>query len=318
MYNLENPLYLLLIFPLIYVFLPNKKVKSILIPTTKTLSKKRVNKRIYIGKILMFLSFFLMLIALSKPQKLEEEVKVKRDGIDISIVLDISRSMLASDIKPNRLARAKDVITTFVKERSNDRISLVVFAGNAYTRVPLTFDQDVIVKSIKDLGVGDISDNKSTAIGLGMGVGLNRLKNSESKSKVMILLTDGENNAGTLSPRNSAQLAKDLGVKVYTIGIGGEYVEVQSFFGRTKVENTEIDEELLNEIAAMTDGKYYRAKDSDSFYEIFKDIDQLEKSKIEGRQIQKRQELYRYFLIPSIFLMILGMYFDRYKYVVIP
>ncbi len=318
MYRLANPLYLLLIFPLIYVFLPEKKIKSILIPTTKTLSKVRVNKKIYIGKFFIFLSFILMIIALSKPQRIEKEMKVKKDGIDISIVLDISRSMLASDIKPNRLARAKDVISTFVKERSNDRVSLVVFAGNAYTRVPLTFDQDVIISSIKDLGVGDISDNRSTAIGLGMGVGLNRLKNSESKSRIMILLTDGENNAGTLSPNNGAKLAKDLGVKVYTIGIGGEYVEVQGFFGTTKVANREIDEELLNEIANVTGGKYYRAKDSDSFYGIFKEIDQLEKSKIEGREIQNREELYRYFLIPSILFMIIGIYFDRYKYVVIP
>ncbi len=318
MYKFENLLYFLLFIPLIYIFLPEKKVKSILIPTTKTLGKNLISKKVYFGKVLIFLSFSLMIMALAKPQRVEKEMKVKKDGIDISIVLDISRSMLANDIKPNRLARAKDVISSFVKERSNDRISLIVFAGNAYTRVPLTFDQDVIIQSIKELGVGDISDNRSTAIGLGMGVSLNRLKNSESKSKVMILLTDGENNAGNLSPNNSAKLARDLGVKVYTIGIGGEFVEVQSFFGKQKIANKEIDEELLNEIANVTGGKYYRAKDSESFYGIFKEIDQLEKSKIEGREVQKREELYRYFLIPSIFLMIIGMYFDRYKYIVIP
>lgn len=319
MLRLESPWYLLLILPLLYIFLRNHKKPAIAIPSIGSLNQRnKLGFKYKIGKILIFISMLLGIFALTRPQHIDKNHRVKKDGVDIVLALDISRSMLASDIKPNRLAGAKEVIDKFVEGRVDDRLGLVAFAGNAYTRVPLTFDRDVILESIKNLGVGDISNNQATAIGLGTGVALNRLKNSTAKTKIIILLTDGENNAGDLSPNNAAQLAKELGVKIYTVGIGGDYIEINDIFGKRKVANTEIDEKLLIKMAKDTGGSYFRAKDNKSFEEIFEEIDKLEKTKIDSREIQKKTELYRYFLIPALVLLTLGLYFEKKRYIIIP
>lgn len=257
-----------------------------------------------------------MIFALARPVKIDKFSRVDREGVDIVLALDISLSMLQEDMEPNRLETAKEVMEAFMEKRQNDRLALVAFAGNAYTRVPLTFDHNVLKENLAGLSVKDIGQNNFTAIGLGIGSAVNRLRKSEAASKVVILLTDGENNAGELSPMNAASIAQKLGIKIYTIGLEGEYIK--TFFGKEKRLRSEVDEGLLQSISKATDGRYYKAKDKDSLEDIFKDIDALEKSKIEAREIQNKKELYRYFLIPSLFLFLLGSYFERYRYITIP
>lgn len=317
MYSFYSPAFFALILPLVYVFFKKYPKKAIAVPS---LSVYSVNLKIkfqnYIGKILIFISLLFMILALARPVKIDKFSRVDREGVDIVLALDISLSMLQEDMEPNRLETAKEVMEAFMEKRQNDRLALVAFAGNAYTRVPLTFDHNVLKENLSDLSVKDIGQNNFTAIGLGIGSAVNRLRKSEAASKVVILLTDGENNAGELSPMNAASIAQKLGIKIYTIGLEGEYVK--TFFGKEKRLRSEVDEGLLQSISKATDGRYYKAKDKDSLEDIFKDIDALEKSKIEAREIQNKKELYRYFLIPSLFLFLLGSYFERYRYITIP
>jgi Ca-activated chloride channel family protein len=317
MYSFYSPAFFVLLLPLIYVFFKKYPKKSIDIPSISIYSvNMKIKFQNYIGKILIFISLLLMIFALARPVKIDKLSKVEKEGVDIVLALDISLSMLQEDMLPNRLETAKEVIENFVDKRKNDRLALVVFAGNAYTRVPLTFDHMVLSKNLEELSVKDIGQNNFTAIGLGIGSAINRLRKSETDSKVIILLTDGENNAGELSPMNAADIASNLGIKVYTIGLEGDYVK--TFFGKQKRTRSEVDEGLLQEISKVTNGKYYKAKDKDTLQDIFEDIDSLEKSKIEAKEIQNKKELYRYFLIPSLLFFLLGSYFQRYKYITIP
>lgn len=313
--------YFLLLIPiLIYLFYRKRKKSAIKFPSISMIKKAglKTSKKYLIGKNLIFLSMLFLTIALIRPQKIDKNKKIKKDGIDIVMVMDISQSMLAEDFKPNRLEVAKEVINDFVDGRVNDRISLVVFAGSAYTRVPLTLDYEVLNQSLMTLSIKDIIDNNRTAIGLGTATAINRLKKSEAKSKIIILVTDGENNAGEISPENAIILAKEMGIKLYTVGVGADYIQQNTFFGVRNVKNTALDEKLLVKMAKDTGGYYFRARDEESFKEIFKKINEMETSKLEAREIFLYTELYKPFVIIGLVLLILGLYFDRYKYIKIP
>jgi len=320
MFSFYSPYNFLLLPLLLFVFLKRNKKKSIEVPSRTMFqgNSTKISIKYYLGKFLIFTSLVLMIFALARPVKREKHINTKIDALDIVLVYDISLSMLADDIKPNRLLATKEVMKSFINKRPNDRIGLVVFAGTAYTRVPLSFDHNVLIENIDYLTVEDIGNNRATAIGLGIASGLSRLRNSTSKNKIIIMLSDGENNAGEISPLNATNLAKELGVKIYTVGIGSEYMNVHGILGSRKVANTEIDEKMLEEIASSTGGSYFRAKDKNTLEDIFKEIDSLERTQIDARQIQKITELYRFFLIPAIFLLLLGYYFDKYKYIILP
>lgn len=320
MFKFANPLFLLMLIPIIYIFQFRKNSrKGIRVPSVNAF-RKEGSKTIkhLIGKQLIFLSTVLMTFALARPQFVSHNLDTRKEGIDIAIVLDLSQSMLQNDFKPNRLEKAKELLQEFINKRTDDRIGLVVFGGDAYTKIPLTFDHNVVRDMTSKITVNDITSNTSTAIGMGLGVAVNRFKNSSAKSKVIILLTDGENNAGEMTPLAAAKIAATAGIKVYTIGVGAREIEVPSFFGTRRMANTELDENLLQEIADITGGEYFRADSAENFREIFKKIDQLEKSEIESRDYYDRRELYEILLIWAVILLLIGVLLQYFIYIKIP
>ena len=256
--------------------------------------------------VLQVLAIFFVVVALARPQSSNNWQTYTSEGIDIVLALDISGSMLARDFTPDRLEAAKEVATKFILERPQDKIGLVIFAGESFTQCPLTTDQAVLVNLMREVQSGMIEDG--TAIGLGLANAVNRLKDSPAKSKVVILLTDGVNNRGAIAPLTAAELAKAYGIRVYTIGVGtyGEApYPVQTPFG-VELRNVpvEIDEEVLQQIAHLTDGKYFRATDNNKLKQIYQEIDQLEKSKIEVKHFSKKEEQYFIFGLVGLFLLI--------------
>ncbi len=320
MYKLHNPYFLLLLPFVAWFFFKKNKKKAIRMPSLEIVKRTKIgeSKKHLIGKYLIFIGIVLLIFGLSRPQKTEDKIKRQKEGIDITLVLDISKSMLTEDFNPNRLERAKKVMDTFTSKRTQDRIGLVVFAGSAYTRVPLTFDYNVVKESLSSLSISDIADSNRTAIGIGTATAINRLKKSHAESKIIILVTDGENNFGKISPENAVTIAKELGIKIYTIGVGAEYINQQTILGSMKVKNDSLDELLLNNMAKDTGGLYFRASDEKKLETIFKKIDDLEKSKIESRDIYLYKELYRYFVISGLLLLMTGLWFDNYRYIRIP
>lgn len=274
--------------------------------------KNRQSNRGYWRSLLPLLramSLIALIVALARPQLVLNEEEVIAEGIDISLAMDLSSSMLAQDFHPNRLEASKRVAADFVRQRQYDRIGLVVFAGEAFTQCPLTTDHHVLNEFLSRLECGLVEEG--TAIGMGLATAVNRLKNSDSKSKVIILLTDGVNNSGYQSPMLAARIAKEYNIKVYTIGIGsnGETrapVSIRSdgeyLFGTV---NVEIDEELLRQIAGMTGGKYYRALDEQSLEQIYTSIDQLEKTKIEVTSFRRYSEEYHHFAFLGILFLLM-------------
>ena len=250
---------------------------------------------------------FLLTVALARPQSSNSWQEYESEGIDIILALDISTSMLARDFSPDRLEAAKEVATKFVIERQRDRIGLVVFSGESFTQSPLTTDHAVLVNVMKEIKSGMIADG--TAIGLGLANAINRLKDSPSKSRVIILLTDGVNNQGDIAPITAAELAKTFGIRVYTIGVGsmGEApYPVPTDFGIVIQQiPVEIDEEILTRIADMTGGKYFRATDNRKLEQIYEEIDQLEKSRIEVKHFSKKDEKYFLFALAGMLLLVL-------------
>lgn len=260
---------------------------------------------------LQVLTFTCLILALARPRlDLQEEV-VNGEGIDIIMAIDLSSSMLARDFTPNRLEVAKALAADFVRKRRQDRLGLVVFAGEAFTQCPLTTDHNMLINYLSGLSCGDLKDG--TAIGTGLATAVNRLKESKAKSKVIILLTDGVNNAGYHQPEVAAQLAKTLGIRVYTIGVGatGEALvplnrtlDGQYLFGMAPVE---IDEALLQSIASTTRGRYYRATSAAALADIYAAIDQLEKSSFELTVVKRFQELYRGFVYAAVLSLLLAL-----------
>lgn len=261
-------------------------------------------------KVFRMISFALIITALARPQIIDTSTRVKTNsGIDIIMAIDVSASMLAKDLKPNRLDALKNVADEFIKNRVSDRIGLVEYAGESYTKTPLTTDKSIILKSLREIKYNNIIEG-GTAIGMGLATSVNRIKDSKSKSKVIILLTDGVNNAGFIDPLTAAELAKEYDIKIYSIGLGtnGLALSPVGINARGKLNyaniQVEIDEELLTQISEMSGGKYFRATDNSKLKEIYNEIDKLEKTEIEEFKYYSVDEKFRVFLIPAIILIV--------------
>ena len=256
---------------------------------------------------LRMMAIVLFIIALARPQSVSDKQNISTEGIDIVLVLDLSGSMLAEDFNPNRIEAAKQVASEFIDGRMNDRIGLVVFSAESFTQCPLTTDYPVLKNLLRDVKNWMIVDG--TAIGLAIANGVNRLKDSKAKSKVMILLTDGVNNRGEIDPITAARIAATYGIRIYTVGVGakGEApYPVQTPFGiRRQMVPVDIDEKVLTQVADMTGGKYYRATDNRKLKAIYKEIDQLERTKIEVTAYKRYSELYGGWLIAGLLTLML-------------
>ena len=257
--------------------------------------------------VLRMLALTAVIAMLARPQATNSWQEVQTEGIDIVLSMDISGSMLAEDLKPNRLKASIDVASQFVNSRPDDNLGLVVFAGEAFTQCPLTNDHAVLLNLFKDLSTIELENG--TAIGMGLATAVARLKESKAVSKVVILLTDGENNRGEITPKTAAEMARTFGIRVYTIGVGtrGEApVPYQTAFGiQYQMAKVEIDEELLTDIALMTGGKYFRAVDNESLKNIYSEIDTMEKTKLDVKQFSKKDEKFFVFALLA-FLFMLG------------
>jgi Ca-activated chloride channel family protein len=323
-FNTPWLLSLLLLLPLIWV-LQKRWPRPATMLSSEIILPKVNSIRLIIWKysfVLRYLAVICMIIALARPQLPLREENIDAESIEIALIVDLSSSMLAQDFQPNRLEASKIVATQFIQKRMYDLFCLVVFAAESYTPVPLTSDHKLLINSLQGLQCGDLEDG--TAIGMGLANGVARLKAGKAKSKIVILLTDGVNNAGYIQPATAAALAKDLGIRVYSIGVGsmgealspvtrradGEYI-----FGYTRVE---IDEPLLTKISEDTGGKYYRATDQESLERIYAEIDQLEKTKIQTTTIKLFKELYRYFLLAGLFFILLEVLIHRIWLKILP
>lgn len=310
----RNPaiLYLfILLLPAIawYILKERRASASIQFSSLKAFEGTRGSVRQHLRHILFALrlaAFAVLIIVLARPQSTENWQDITTEGIDIILSLDVSSSMLARDFKPDRLEASKDLAMEFISGREHDRMGLVVFAGESFTQCPLTSDHAVLMNFFNEVESGLIEDG--TAIGNGLATAVSRLKDSEAKSKVIILLTDGVNNRGEIAPKTAAEIAKSFGIRVYTIGVGTRGMApypVQTSFG-TQYRNmkVEIDEDVLKEVAELTDGRYFRATNNEKLRDIYKEIDQMEKSKIDVKEISKRKEEYiPYALAAFIILM---------------
>lgn len=265
--------------------------------------------------VLRLLALALLIVALARPQTSSKGQNVTVEGIDIVLSLDVSGSMLARDLTPDRLDASKAVAEEFIKGRPSDRIGLVIFSGETFTQVPLTTDHAILLNMLKDVKSGMIEDG--TAIGDGLATAAGRLKDSEAISKVVILLTDGVNNAGSVDPMTAAEIARVFGIRVYTIGVGTYGTApypVQTPFGiQIRDMKVEIDEPLLQEIAKKTDGQYFRATSNQKLEEIYKEIDKLERSKIDVTEFSRKFEEYLSLVIAAFALLLLEMIL-RYTY----
>ncbi len=256
---------------------------------------------------LRMLVIALVILIIARPQSTNRWQNVTTEGIDIMIALDISSSMLAQDLRPNRLEASKNVAIEFVSGRETDRMGLVVYSGESFTQCPLTTDHAVLINLFRDIESGMIEDG--TAIGMGLANAINRLKDSKAKSKVIILLTDGVNNRGAIAPLTAAEIARTFGIRVYTIGVGTmgmAQVPVQTPYGiRYQNAKVEIDEQTLRQIAEVTEGRYFRATDNEKLREIYREIDQMEKSRIDVKEYSKQEEEYmRFGLLATILFII--------------
>ncbi|MAO02671.1 MAG: aerotolerance regulator BatA [Flavobacteriales bacterium] len=310
----NSELLILLIIPIIILIwnhIKKSKIKSsIEFSNTESLqSLTSVKTKLKnIPYYLKLVAFSLLVIAIARPQSSTKWEESTTEGIDIIISMDISGSMLAEDLKPNRLESSKNVAMSFISKRINDRIGLTIFSGESFTQCPLTTDHNVLINLFKDVKSGMIEDG--TAIGMGLANAVNRLKESNAISKVVILLTDGVNNSGTIAPLTAAEIAKKFGIRVYTIGIGSEGYAPYPFqtpFGiQYQDVEVKIDEKTLQDIATITDGKYFRAKNNSTLKKIYEDIDLLEKSKIETIEFNNKSEEFLPFGIASLCFLIVA------------
>ena len=315
-FRFEDP-WLLLTLLLIPILIMRERSIANTINYSSLSSLKAVNQHRYkvlilTPTILKFIAITLFIIAFARPQEGSKRTEILSQGVDIILAIDTSGSMQALDFKKNdaqvtRLSVVKDVITEFVKHREMDRMGMVVFGANAFTQCPLTLDQSILLSFIDKLKIGMAGD--ATAIGSAVGISAKRLKDLKSKSKIIILLTDGRNNSGAISPIQAAEIAKSLGIKIYTIGVGKRGKApflVDSIFGKRVIyQDVDIDEKVLNKISKMTEGKYFRATDLKSLKNIYKQIDLLEKSEVKILDHSKYKELFHYFLIPGLFLLLI-------------
>ena len=281
--------------------------------SVSTLGKRRMPRTLRywlrpLPIVLRILALALLIVALARPIEREYNKKVSVNGIDIVLAVDISGSMLAKDFKPNRIEAAKEIASTFIADREADRFSLVAFAGEAYTLTPITADRGVVQTLMANLRNGVIDDG--TAMGNGLATALNRLRDSEAKSKVVVLLTDGVNNAGQITPMMAAEIARDMGVKVYTIGVGSKdkapYPTYDMFGNSVEIlVDVEIDEELLTNMAEITGGQYFRATNEETLKSIYDKINEMEKSEVQVMEVYHNNELFEPWLILGLLLLAL-------------
>lgn len=279
------------------------------VSTVSTLDGIRPTLRVrlrFLPMVLRLLAFAMAVVVLARPQSTSSHSDSNTEGIDIVLALDISGSMRAIDFKPNRLEAAKDVAIKFISGRPDDNIGLVIFAGESFTQCPLTTDHSVLINLFSQVQNGMLEDG--TAIGMGLATSVSRIKDSKAKSKVIILLTDGVNNAGAIAPEKAAELASTFGVRVYTVGVGSmgvAQVPVQTPLGM-KMQDMEvkIDEALLQKMADMTGGKYFRATDNKSLANIYEEIDQMEKTILDVRHYTQRTDEYLPFAIAALVLLL--------------
>ena len=316
---INSEFFYLLIIPFVYTiwyFFKKRNINSEILfsnlgPLNKTKTLK--SKLRSLPQILNIIAICLLIIALARPQSSTNWEESTTEGIDIVLSMDISGSMLAEDLKPNRLEASKNVAVDFISKRVNDRIGLVIFSGESFTQCPLTTDHNVLINLFKDVKSGMVEDG--TAIGMGLATAVNRLKDSDAISKVIILLTDGVNNKGVVAPFTAAEIAKKFGIRVYTIGVGSEGYAPYPFQTPYGIQyqdvEVQIDEETLQNIATVTDGKYFRATNNSKLKEIYKDIDKLEKSKIEITEFHKRSEEFSSFAIPAFLILLFGFILEK-------
>lgn len=309
-------LFLLLIIPILialYVWKYRKLYPTIQISSFDFAKKSKTSFKEILVHVLFGLEMValaLLIVALARPQSSEKNSTTNVEGIDIVMTMDVSGSMLAEDFKPNRLEAAKKVGAKFVDGRPNDRIGLVVFASESYTQCPMTTDHKVLNQLMSEIKTGIIEDG--TAIGDGLSIAISRLKDSDAISKVIILLTDGVNNTGSIDPISAAEIAKMFGLRVYTIGVGTNGTApypVQDFFGNKRYQQVEvnIDEDMLKQIANMTGAQYFRATDNSSLDKIYNEIDKMEKSRIEVYEFERKTE--EFFPFAAIALGLLALVF---------
>ena len=321
-FRFEDPWLLLILLSLPILILRERTIASVInyssLASLKAVSQHHSKIKAMVPIVLRFIAITLFIIAFARPQEGHKRTEILSQGVDIVLAIDTSGSMQALDFKKNetqvtRLSVVKDVVAEFVKNREMDRIGMVVFGANAFTQCPLTLDQNILLSFLDKLKIGMAGD--ATAIGSAIGISARRLKDLKSKSKVIILLTDGRNNSGAISPLQAAEIAKSLGIKVYTIGVGKRGKApflVASIFGKRLIyQNVDIDEEVLNKISKMTDAKYFRATDLKSLKDIYKQIDLLEKSEVKSIDHSEHKELFHYFLIPGLILLLTEIVFSN-------
>jgi Ca-activated chloride channel homolog len=330
MFRFANPefLILLVVVPvMIYWYIKRNHVSTSTLRYSnlgiiKTVKKSPLKSFRHILFVLRIAVIILLIVSFARPQAGQNEEEIITEGIDIILAMDISSSMLAEDFKPkNRLEAAKVVGADFIKGRQNDRIGLVVFAAQSFTQCPLTLDYGILLKFLEEIDIGMIEDG--TAIGMALGNCVNRLRDSSAKSKVVILLTDGQNNRGELDPLTAAKVAKAFNIRVYTIGAGADgnalYPVDDPFFGKRYVKmEVKIDEDLLKQVASETGGKYFRATNKDKLENIYAEIGELEKTKIEVKEYTRYKELFLKYVLLALGLLVVELVLANTKFRKIP
>ncbi len=321
-YTFENPqlFWLLLLLPIAgawYFWKRNKQSPELKISSIKGFkARKSILPRLRHGLFFLRLAALALIItAMARPRTVDVSTKTSTiQGIDIVMAIDVSASMLARDLKPNRLEALKEVASEFVKGRPGDRIGLVIYAGESFTQTPITSDKGIVLRALQDIEYSDVLES-GTAIGSGLATSVNRLKDSEAESKVIILLTDGVNNSGFIDPKIASELAAEYEIKTYTIGVGSNGMALspvgilpngQFQYGNVQVE---IDEDLLKQIASDTGGRYFRATDNEKLEEIYEEIDALEKTDVEEFRFYNYEEKYRPFVLLAGLLLLIEILF---------
>ncbi len=332
MFLFKDPVifWLLLLLPIVLIVDKSRHSGSSFVFSSEDLVKDlKPTARVRLGKSLIIFriaAIALMIIALARPQAILDSSKAVSEGVDIVLTIDTSTSMLAEDFRLgsrriNRFDLVREVVKDFIRKRKDDRIGMVAFAARAYTVCPLTTDYAWLNENLDRVRVGMIED--ATAVGSAIASSINRLKNSKTKSKIIILLTDGVNNAGNISPLVAAEAAKALKIKIYTIAVGTKGLSpypLKDYYGRTVYRNMpiEIDEESLRRIAETTGGKYYLATDTEKLRSIYDEINSLEKSNIEHFGYREYNELFHYFLIPGAMLLVAGIFLSNTIFLKVP
>ena len=317
--NIEYLFLLVLLIPYIiwYVMKRKKTEPTMQVSTTRMYMNAPKSWKIYLLHapfVLRIVAIVMVILVLARPQTTDNWQNTEIEGIDIMLAVDVSTSMLAEDLKPNRLEAAKQVASEFINGRPNDNIGLTIFAGESFTQCPLTVDHGVLLNLFHSIK-GDIAQRglieDGTAIGMGIANAVTRLKDSKAKSKVIILLTDGSNNRGDISPLMAAEIAQQFGIRVYTIGVGTNGTApypMQTYSGVQYVNvPVQIDEQTLTEIAGTTNGNYYRATSNDKLMEVYQEIDKLEKTKLNVKEFSKREEEFELFAWIAFFCILLDI-----------